>query len=59
MRAKSSELAPIASDYVASRHWTGTPAWNIAYYSDQNRNQLIDESWVVKINQPILSPPQD
>ncbi|WP_448245876.1 glycoside hydrolase family 3 C-terminal domain-containing protein [Thalassotalea agariperforans] len=47
MRAKSSELAPIASDYVASRHWTGTPAWNIAYYSDQNRNQLIDESWVV------------
>jgi beta-glucosidase len=47
MRARSSVLSPIASDYVASRHWTGTPAWNIAYYQDQTRKTLINESWIV------------
>ncbi len=47
MRAKSSELSPIASDYVASRHWTGTPAWNISYYAEQARKTIIEESWIV------------
>jgi len=47
MRARSSVLAPIASDYVASRHWTGTPAWNISYYDDKARTQLNNESWIV------------
>lgn len=47
MRARSSILAPIASDYVASRHWTGTPAWNISYYEDKVRTQLNNESWIV------------
>lgn len=47
MRAKSSELTPIASDYVASRHWTGTPAWNVSYFEEQERETLIEESWIV------------
>ena len=47
MRTRSSVLTPIASDYVASRHWTGTPAWNISYYQDQARKTLISESWIV------------
>ncbi|MGJ8690858.1 MAG: glycoside hydrolase family 3 C-terminal domain-containing protein [Thalassotalea sp.] len=47
MRARSSELGPIASDYVASRHWTGTPAWNIAYYQDKDHKTLLKESWIV------------
>ncbi|OUS25972.1 glycosyl hydrolase [Thalassotalea sp. 42_200_T64] len=47
MRAKSSKLAAIASDYVASRHWTGTPAWHIAYYQDEDKQQLLSESWIV------------
>ncbi|NQZ89605.1 MAG: glycoside hydrolase family 3 C-terminal domain-containing protein [Colwellia sp.] len=47
MRARSSVLTPIASDYVASRHWTGTPAWNISYFQDQARKTLINESWIV------------
>ncbi|WNC67815.1 glycoside hydrolase family 3 C-terminal domain-containing protein [Thalassotalea nanhaiensis] len=47
MRAKSSSLSPIASDYVASRHWTGTPAWNISSFEDINREKLISESWIV------------
>ena len=47
MRARSSQLDAIASDYVESRHWTGTPAWNISYYDDQAREKLIEESWIV------------
>jgi len=47
MRARSSVLSPIASDYLASRHWTGTPAWNISYYQDQARKTVINESWIV------------
>ncbi len=47
MRARSSELSAIASDYVASRHWTGTPAWNISYFTDQGRAELKQESWIV------------
>lgn len=47
MRAKSSELTPIASDYVASKHWTGTPAWNISYFEQQQRKTLIEQSWIV------------
>lgn len=47
MRARSSELTAIASDYVESRHWTGTPAWNVSYYEDLARVNLIEESWIV------------
>ena len=47
MRARSSELTAIASDYVESRHWTGTPAWNISYFTEQDREHLIEESWIV------------
>ncbi len=47
MRARSSELTAIASDYVESRHWTGTPAWNISYFSEQARENLIEQSWIV------------
>lgn len=47
MRARSSVLAPIASDYVASRHWTGTAAWNISYFSDKTHQNLLSESWIV------------
>ena len=47
MRARSSELSAIASDYVESRHWTGTPAWNISYFADETRKNLTEQSWVV------------
>lgn len=47
MRVRSNVLAPIASDYVASRHWTGTAAWNIRYFTDAKRERLLSESWIV------------
>jgi beta-glucosidase len=47
MRARSSELTAIASDYVESRHWTGTPAWNVSYFNEPARKELIEESWIV------------
>ncbi|PKI17176.1 glycoside hydrolase family 3 C-terminal domain-containing protein [Colwellia sp. 12G3] len=47
MRARSSELAAIASDYVESRHWTGTPAWNVSYFKDSVRENITDKAWIV------------
>lgn len=47
MRARRSGLSPIAADYVNSRHWTGTPAWNISYFADQKRTNKETESWIV------------
>jgi beta-glucosidase len=46
MRAQSSKLAPISNDYLATRHWTGTPSWNISYFTDDTRQTLINESWI-------------
>ena len=56
MRARSSELAAIASDYVESRHWTGTPAWNISYFAEQKRQNLTDESWIVDSKFKVIDP---
>ncbi|MFT7558811.1 MAG: beta-glucosidase [Flavobacteriales bacterium] len=43
LRARSNAgLLPIAADYVASRHWTGTPAWNMDRYSDAAKTQAIE-----------------
>ncbi|MDO6422536.1 glycoside hydrolase family 3 C-terminal domain-containing protein [Saccharophagus degradans] len=48
MRARyDGVLMPIASDYVTSRHWTGTPAWNMVRYSDAARTQAIGDSAIV------------
>ncbi|MDP7592930.1 MAG: glycoside hydrolase family 3 C-terminal domain-containing protein [Litorilituus sp.] len=47
MRARSSELGAIASDYVESRHWTGTPAWNVFYFKELARKNVMDRAWIV------------
>jgi len=47
MRARSDKLSPIAADYISSKHWTGTPAWNIASYKAADHKELIEESWLV------------
>ncbi|NMP16378.1 glycoside hydrolase family 3 C-terminal domain-containing protein [Thalassotalea sp. Y01] len=47
MRARSSSLAPIAADYIASKHWTGTPAWTYKRYSDASKSELLEESWII------------
>ncbi|WOT06358.1 glycoside hydrolase family 3 C-terminal domain-containing protein [Shewanella youngdeokensis] len=46
MRARSNQLTPISSDYIATRHWTGTPSWNVSYFSDDYRQNRINESWI-------------
>ena len=56
MRARSSELAAIASDYVDSRHWTGTPAWNIAYFTEKARINLTEQSWIVDSKFKAIAP---
>lgn len=47
MRARSSNLMPIAADYIASKHWTGTPAWALVRYADESFSQAIEEKWIV------------
>lgn len=34
-------LQPIAGDYIASRHWTGTTAWNATFYEDALQEKRI------------------
>ncbi len=48
MRARNNgKLMPIASDYVYTRHWTGTPAWTLTRFSDKQKNLKIAESAIV------------
>jgi len=47
MRAQSANLTPIPSDYIASKHWTGTPAWKLTKYQDETRQELTLDDWVV------------
>ena len=39
MRARGSALSPIAGEYLASRHWTGTPTWEVDHYTDAARTE--------------------
>ncbi len=47
MRAASSKLMPIAADYIASKHWTGTPAWTFVRYQDSAMTTKLEENWIV------------
>jgi len=44
MRARGSSLQPIAGEYLASRHWTGTPTWEVDHYADAARRQHLAHS---------------
>lgn len=46
MRAQSSKLSAIPGDYIVSRHWTGTPAWDIIHYTDTSRTTVLRTSSV-------------
>ena len=42
----STELMPIASDYITSRHWTGTPAWTVLKFKDAEHKQMAGMDWI-------------
>lgn len=44
MRARGRSLQPIAGEYLASRHWTGTPTWEVDHYADAARKQHLSHS---------------
>ncbi|WP_241904982.1 glycoside hydrolase family 3 C-terminal domain-containing protein [Shewanella sp. 10N.286.52.C2] len=46
MRPASSQFMPIPNDYLTTRHWTGTPSWQINYFTDTKMEQLSSESWI-------------
>ncbi|ACA87329.1 glycoside hydrolase family 3 C-terminal domain-containing protein [Shewanella woodyi] len=48
MRAQNSAgVAPIATDYMATRHWTGTPQWELIRYKDDGfANIERQDDWI-------------
>lgn len=46
MRAKPDGISPIPADYITTKHWTGTPAWNISFYQDRRFRKKVSESWI-------------
>ncbi|MEJ2401529.1 MAG: glycoside hydrolase family 3 C-terminal domain-containing protein [Xanthomonadales bacterium] len=44
MRARGSTLSPIAGEYLASQHWTGTPTWEVDHYADAARSEHVAHS---------------
>lgn len=44
MSARGSALSPIAGVYVASKHWTGTPSWEVDHYADAARTEHLSHS---------------
>lgn len=47
LRGKPEGISPIPADYIATRHWTGTPAWNISFYDNRRFKNKTQESWIV------------
>lgn len=47
LRGKGESLSPIAGDYILTRHWTGTPSWNISWYASAQRQQQLRADQVV------------
>lgn len=44
MSARGSSLSPIAGVYLATRHWTGTPTWEVDHYADAARSRHLSHS---------------
>ena len=44
MSVRGSSLSPIAGVYLATKHWTGTPTWEVDHFADAGRSQHIAHS---------------
>jgi beta-glucosidase len=44
MSARGSSLSPIAGVYLATKHWTGTPTWEVDHYADAARSRHLSHS---------------
>lgn len=52
-----SGLSPIPGDFVASRHWTGTPAWQLAKFRPGDQEPYFDD-WQVDSAYQVAVPGQ-
>ncbi|SHH28745.1 glycoside hydrolase family 3 C-terminal domain-containing protein [Ferrimonas marina] len=52
-----SGLGPIPGDFVASRHWTGTPAWQLAKFEPGQSEPYFDD-WQVDSHYQVATPGQ-
>lgn len=55
LRAKPDVLSPIPSEYILSRHWTGTPAWETTFYQNAKHTQVLKNSW---LTDSVFQPPK-
>jgi len=47
LRARgTNRIVPIAADYIASRHWTGTPSWEMQTFKDASFSEALSHEWV-------------
>ena len=60
MRAQNSAtISPIATDYMAARHWTGTPQWELTRYKDgQHKTILRGDDWIANSAYQVSEPGQ-
>lgn len=58
MRAENSAaVSPIATDYMAARHWTGTPQWELTRFKDSQQQVILRaDDWIAnsayQVNEP-------
>ncbi|MCL1063929.1 glycoside hydrolase family 3 C-terminal domain-containing protein [Shewanella benthica] len=58
MRVQSSaSVSPIATDYMATRHWTGTPQWELTRFTDsQHQSVLRADDWIANSAYQVSEP---
>jgi len=61
LRARGSgRVVPIAPDFVASRHWTGTPSWRLLVNDDSEPADITGEAtWITESKFDAAGEPRD
>lgn len=60
MRAQSgAAVSPIATDYMAVRHWTGTPQWELTRFVDRLHQKILRaDDWIANSAYRVSEPGQ-
>ncbi|MEI6859800.1 MAG: glycoside hydrolase family 3 C-terminal domain-containing protein [Shewanella sp.] len=60
MRAENSAaVSPIATDYMAARHWTGTPQWELTRFTDRSHKEVLRaDDWIANSAYKVSDPSQ-
>jgi beta-glucosidase len=56
MNARGSSLQPIAGVYLATKHWTGTPTWEVDHYADPKGEKRLSQSVITDSEYRVSDP---